>query len=127
MAITQLLIISYLTGDASTHVYQNELGLKHTAIQTFNCVAFGRLGELCAARLKKGHHVVIVGALAPPTDNAAAISVHVNGIQLVDEGRHSIDVTLSDIHCLAGKGTDGQRSVEELAETVGLDDFPILG
>jgi primosomal replication protein N len=100
-SFTQLIIVSYLTGDpelrvtpagkpsasfpiSSAHIYQDKLGLKHTEVQSFNCLAFGGLANACQAHLKQGQHVVIVGTLAPQTSNATLSTVHVNGIQVID-------------------------------------------
>lgn len=41
------------------------------------------------------------------------------------QARSSLDVTISDVHLLGGKGADGHRSVKEVAETVSIDDLPI--
>jgi hypothetical protein len=58
--------------------------MKHTAKQSFNCLAFDGLAMLCKAHLKEGLHVVIAGSLAPITDSTTVGTIHVNGIQVIN-------------------------------------------
>jgi single-stranded DNA-binding protein len=39
----------------------------------------------------------------------------------------SLEVTVSDVYFLGGKGADGHHSVKEVAQTVSIDDLPIRG
>jgi single-stranded DNA-binding protein len=100
-----LLIVSYLTSNpklehtpadepiasfliAGSHVYIDDLGMKHTAPQMFQCLAFGELAAVAHAHLQEGQHVIIVGTLAPSVDNAS--SIHVSGIQVIDHREKEI-------------------------------------
>jgi single-strand DNA-binding protein len=97
---------------ASNHSYTDKLGMKHTETEWFNCMAYGKLAEVCTQHLSKGQQVCIEGRLKSRT-------------YTTKDGptRSSLDVTLSDVHFLAGKGTDGYRAAEDVAETVSLDDL----
>jgi single-stranded DNA-binding protein len=39
--------------------------------------------------------------------------------------RSSLEVTVSDVYFLGGKGADGHHSVKEVAQTVSIDDHPL--
>jgi single-strand DNA-binding protein len=39
---------------ASNHIYKDNLGLKHTDTQWFQCLAYGKLAEVCNTHLTKG-------------------------------------------------------------------------
>jgi single-strand DNA-binding protein len=73
-----------------------------------------KLAEVCNQHLSKGKQVCIEGRL------------HSRTYQTKDgQTRSSLDVTLSDVHFLAGQGADGHRAAEEVADTVSLDDLLI--
>jgi len=77
-------------------------------------LAYGRLAENRQTHLAKGQRVYAESRLK------SCIYTTKDG-----QTRSSLDVTVSDVHFLGGKGADGQRSVKGVAETVSIDDLPI--
>ena len=87
---------------ATNYRYTDSQGQRRSETEWFNCMAFGKLAELCNEHLSKGQQVYVEGRLKSRT------------YQTRDgQTRFSNDVTVSDVHFLGRETVNGIPSVKQ--------------